>query len=154
MREMAVAVQTVRPQVWLEGLVEWSWPGRGRVAADVLPPPWVPAFPTRRAPALATPAPSPDAQSRSGKATARRLGVGAAVSAVAALCAGLALTGPSRVIELIGIRSQAHSPALAQAVRVPVPAGAEVLPSPKFVTVNDDAAGRRVAPARLLASAR
>jgi enterochelin esterase-like enzyme len=146
MREMSVAVQTVRPQVWLEGLVEWSWPGRRRAAADVLPPPWVPAIPPRREQALATPAPAPDAQWRSGKATARRLGVGAAVSAVAALCAGLALTGPSRVIELLGIQGQAHSPALAQAARGPVPAGAgaHVLPPPTLVPVSHDAAGSAI----------
>jgi enterochelin esterase-like enzyme len=143
---MSVAVQTVRPQVWLEGLVEWSWPGRGRAPADVLPPPWVPAFPPRRERALATPAPPPDAQGRSGKATPRRLGVGVAVCALAAFCAGLALTGPSRMITLLGIQSQAHSSALAQAAREPVAggAGAQVLPPPTLAPVSHDAAGSAI----------
>jgi S-formylglutathione hydrolase FrmB len=146
MREMSVAVQTARPQVWLEGLVEWSWPGRGGADADVLPPSWVPAFPPRRERALATPAPAPDAQWRSGNTTARRLGIGAAVSAVAALCAGLAVTGPSRVIELVGMQGQAHSSPLAQTARDPVPAGAgaQAPPPPTLVPVSHDAAGSAI----------
>ncbi|MFI4985273.1 MAG: alpha/beta hydrolase [Solirubrobacterales bacterium] len=143
---MSVAVQTARPQVWLEGLVEWGWPGRGGAAADMLPPSWVPAFPPRRERALATPVPAPDAQWRTPKTTARRLGVGAAAGAVAALCAGLALTGPFRVMELVGMQSQAHSSALAQTAREPVPAGtgAQALPPPTLVPVSHDAAGSAI----------
>jgi enterochelin esterase-like enzyme len=146
MRDMSVAVQSVRPQVWLEGLVEWSWPGRGRAAADVLPPPWVPAFPPRREPVLATPAPALDAQGQSRRTTARRLGVGAALSAVAALCAGLALAGPSRVIELVGIHTEARGPALAQAGRELVAAGtgAQALAPPPLVPLSHDAAGSAI----------
>src|SRR5208282_5782739 len=42
------AASASRAQVWLENLGDWSWPGSGGVAAlaaDALPPPWVPAFP-------------------------------------------------------------------------------------------------------------
>ena len=39
-------------------LGDWSWPGQGgAAAAEVLPPPWVPAFPPRREPRRAAPAP-------------------------------------------------------------------------------------------------
>jgi len=146
MREMSVAVQTARPQVWLEGLGEWSWPGRGGAVADLLPPSWVPAFPPRRERALATPIPAPDAPGQSGPAIARRLGVGAGLSAVAALCAGLALTSPSRVMELVGLQSQAHGSGLAQTVRERVPAGtgARSLPPPTLVPVSRDAAGSAI----------
>jgi enterochelin esterase-like enzyme len=140
MRQVSVAVHTARPQVWLEGLVEWSWPGRGGAVADVLPPSWVPVFPPRGERALATPAPAPW---RSGKTTARRLGVGAAVSALAALCAGLALAGPSRVIELVGIQSQAHSSELTQTAheRLAAGTGAHALPQLTLLPVSHDAAG-------------
>lgn len=46
-----------RSQVWLDSLGDWSWPGQGgAAAAEVLPPPWVPAFPPRREAAVAGPA--------------------------------------------------------------------------------------------------
>lgn len=46
--------RTTRTQLWLEGLGDWSWPGRGgAAAAEVLPPPWIPALPPRLEPAAA-----------------------------------------------------------------------------------------------------
>ncbi len=51
-RVPAHATSASRAQVWLENLGDWSWPGsRGAaaLAADALPPPWVPAFPPPRA---------------------------------------------------------------------------------------------------------
>jgi enterochelin esterase-like enzyme len=145
MREMSVVAQTARPQVWLEGLVEWSWPGHSRVGADVLPPVWVPAFPPRREAALATPAPAPAAPLRSRGSTARRLALGAAVSAVAALCAGLALAGPERLIDLIGIQSQARG-AFAQTAVDPVAGGAGVaaLPPLRLFALSHDSAGSEI----------
>src|SRR5271169_3528081 len=47
-RVPAHATSATRAQVWLDGLDDWSWPGSGgaaAMAADVLPPPWVPALP-------------------------------------------------------------------------------------------------------------
>lgn len=147
MREMSAAVRTARPQVWLDGLGEWSWPGRGGVAVDALPPSWVPAFPPRRertaaaAPLLAT-----DAPWQSGPTIARRLGMGAAVSAVAAICAGLALTGPARLIELVGLQSQAHDSAVALSAtaRVSSGTGAQAPPPPTLAPVSRDAAGSAI----------
>jgi len=77
---------------------------------------------------------------------ARRLGVGAALSAAAALCAGLALTGPSRVIELVGIHTQARGPALGQVAREPVAVGtgARALPPRSLVPLSHDAAGSAI----------
>src|ERR1019366_6843290 len=48
---MPIASKASRTQVWMDSLGEWSWPGQGAVAAEVLPPPWVPAFPPRLEPA-------------------------------------------------------------------------------------------------------
>jgi enterochelin esterase-like enzyme len=50
---MPRAERTSRTQLWLEGLGDWSWPGRGGGAGDFLPPPWVPALPPRMEPAAA-----------------------------------------------------------------------------------------------------
>ncbi len=49
---MSRVERTSRTQLWLEGLGDWSWPGRG-AAAEVLPPPWIPALPPRLEPAAA-----------------------------------------------------------------------------------------------------
>jgi enterochelin esterase-like enzyme len=150
MREMSVAVQTARPHLWLDGLGEWSWPGRGGAAADVLPPSWVPAFPPRRERALATPVPSPrDGRSTSaapGAPAARRLGIGAAISALAALGAGVALAGPSRALELVGLRGQAPGSAPAASVRTLPASGAatQALPRATLVSISHDAAGSAI----------
>ncbi|HUH80474.1 MAG TPA: alpha/beta hydrolase-fold protein [Solirubrobacteraceae bacterium] len=42
--------RTSRTQLWLEGLGDWSWPGRGGVAGELMPPAWVPALPPRTEP--------------------------------------------------------------------------------------------------------
>jgi enterochelin esterase-like enzyme len=87
---MPVAARPSRTQVWLESLGEWSWPGQGGAgAAEALPPPWVPAFPPRREPVASIPAGS--AARRRGRA--RRLALGALLSALAAVCLALALQG-------------------------------------------------------------
>src|ERR1700680_4854943 len=99
---MSVGSNTARPYVWMEGLGDWRWPGRGSVAVEVLPPSWVPAFPPRServAPAGGRGA----APWRTRRALARPL-TGALLSGMAALSAALMLTGPGRVIELPGTR--------------------------------------------------
>ncbi len=52
------ATKISRTQVWMDTMGDWSWPGQGGAAAEVLPPPWVPAFPPRREPVAAPPAPA------------------------------------------------------------------------------------------------
>jgi len=75
-------------QTWLDSLGDWTWPGHGPgTPAEVLPPSWVPAQPPARPrPEAAAPLPAPWLR-------ARRLLIGALLSAVAAACAGLALQG-------------------------------------------------------------
>jgi enterochelin esterase-like enzyme len=96
---MSMTVKASRTQVWLESLGEWSWPGQGGAAAEVLPPPWVPSFPPRREHALAGPArPLP----RSGSARARRLVTGTLLGALASVCIALAHGGQLTLAGLIG----------------------------------------------------
>ena len=87
-------MKTSRTQVWAENLGDWSWPGRGGAAAEVLPPPWVPAFPPRREPVLAPPAAPASWQRR------RRLVLGMILGALLAACAALALNGQLENVEM------------------------------------------------------
>ena len=85
---MSPGVKAARAQPWLDGLGEWSWPGSGPAAVEVGPPAWVPTAPvvsngvTSGAPALPAP-----------WQRARRLLIGALLSALLAVCAALALQG-------------------------------------------------------------
>jgi hypothetical protein len=117
---MSVAAKSSRAQVWLENLGEWSWPGQGGAAVEVLPPPWVPAFPPRREPAAAgPPAPASWAPERT---RARRLTRGALLSALAAVCVALAQGGQPTLGRLIGVHGAAafdqEAPAISSAPAV------------------------------------
>jgi enterochelin esterase-like enzyme len=160
---MSVAIKNVRPHVWLEGLGEWSWPGRGGVAVEAMPPSWVPAFPPRFERIASGPAAAaPRAPSRSQRAIQRRLGAGALVSGLAAICAALTLTGPARLMDIVGARADLRSvPAhdgAAGAPRTPASArpGATVPaspPPPPLLPVSHDAAGSAIDGASYASSA-
>src|SRR6202453_969021 len=106
---MSIAVKTSRTQLWLENLDEWSWPGQdGALAAEVMPPSWVPSFPPRAQPA--------GAGERAGRAAAprgwqrlsprtRRLIVGTLLGALAAVCVALAQEGQLTLGGLLGTRA-------------------------------------------------
>jgi S-formylglutathione hydrolase FrmB len=104
-------MKSSRAQVWLENLDDWSWPGRGAAAVEVLPPSWVPAFPPRveHAAAAAGAGAVPDAWQRQ-RGIAPWLGTGALLSALLAVCAVLALDGPLRLERLLGLRAAGHAP--------------------------------------------
>ncbi len=133
---MSVAVNASRTQVWLESLGDWSWPGRGpRAAMEVMPPPWVPAFPPRRMPvAVGPPAP---ASWQPRRARARRLLTGALLSALAAVCVALAQGGQLTLAGLIGERGGAVAEQEAPAIGVA--ATAQSLPT--LDLVSQDPAG-------------
>jgi|SRR5665213_3969151 len=123
-----------RAQVWMESLGEWSWPGLRAEAVESLPPSWVPTFPPRLepiGPAGATPGRWQPARARS-----RRLGTGALLSALAALCAMLALNGPLSLERLVGVRT-----ARVAEQAVPAPAAR---PVPTLRAVSHDAAGSSI----------
>ncbi len=127
---MSAAGKTSRTQVWLESLGDWSWPGQA--VAEVLPPPWVPALPPRREFGPAAPA------SRQPRHTgARRLLIGALLSALGAVCVALAQGGQLTLGDIVGLHNAA---AIEQ--EAPVISSAPALPSlPTLEPVNQDAAG-------------
>jgi enterochelin esterase-like enzyme len=139
MREMSV-VKNSRTHVWLEGLGEWSWPGSRAVAAEVLPPPWVPAFPPRLQSVASAPSvPAPRGPWQSQPAIQRRLGAGL-LSALAGIGAVVALSGPLSLERLIGMRSAVPVPR-ARAIQ-PLPGPSPLLPT--LAALSSDAAGSSI----------
>lgn len=138
---MPTARRAQRTHVWLEGLGEWTWPGQGGAAAEVLPPPWVPTLPPRREPAIGVHAMSASAQTVSWRQErARMLLIGVLLSALASVCAALALHGQlglARVAELWQARSQA--PALRSVTGV---SPTQALPT--LTPVSEDPAGSSI----------
>ncbi len=130
---MQVASKPSRTQVWLDSLGEWSWPGQGGAVAEVLPPPWVPAFPPRIEPA--TPA-APVAGGR-----ARRLLIAGLLSCLLAVCIALALQGRLGVERLLGITT---APAPDQTLSLESTIASEQPPLPALVPVSKDAAGSSI----------
>ena len=131
-------MQASRTQLWLESLGDWSWPGQGGAAVEFLPPPWVPAFPPRREPAVLAGA-RPRAR-QPGRARARRLLVGVLLGALALTCVALAEGGQLTVGGLIGAQRAAaveqEAPAISSAPAV------QSLPT--LDLVNEDAAGSEI----------
>jgi enterochelin esterase-like enzyme len=127
-----------RTHVWMENLGDWSWPGRGGGAEALpLPPSWVPAFPPRLEPAVASPSASGSWQ---GRATPRRLLLAALLSALLAVSGALALKGPLNLERIFGVRAANHA-ALADTTIVTT---APTPPLPTLVAVSQDAAGSSI----------
>jgi hypothetical protein len=90
-----------RGQVWLDSL-DWSWPGQGGAAAvEVLPPPWVPAFPPRRAPAVVRPAGPP--AWRAPRTRGQRLLIGVVLSMLASFCLVLTRGEQTSLASIVGL---------------------------------------------------
>jgi enterochelin esterase-like enzyme len=126
-----------RTQVWLENLGDWSWPGQSGAAAEILPPPWVPAFP-RREPALAHPAaPVPWRRERS---PASRIIAGALLSVLIALCLVLAQGGQLTLRGVLGV----HGAAAAEQEAPAISSAPAVQELPTLDPVSQDAAGSSI----------
>jgi Putative esterase len=124
-----------RTPVWLESLGDWSWPGQGGAAVEVLPPPWVPVFPPRREHAASAPA-----SWQPGRTRRHSLLTGALVSVLAALCLLLTQGGQLTLEGLTG----AHGAAAAEQ-EAPVISSAPAAQSlPTLTAVSQDAAGSSV----------
>lgn len=148
---MGASTQTSRAQLWLEGFGDWSWPGRGAGAVELLPPSWVPALPPRLAPATAGAALGRGWQPQ--RAGARRRGLGARAQAWGATVCALAVvsaaaTGAPRTLErLLTARPATHP-------RAPVPASVAAAPpvlpapAPSLTALGADAAGSSIVHAR------
>jgi enterochelin esterase-like enzyme len=146
MHGVSVNLRASRAHTWLEGAGDWTWPGQsGAAAAELLPPPWVPAFPRRLEQAIAQPA-APAAGRRRG-ATWRGLLIGTLLASVAVVSAALALNGRLGVERLLGVRTAAQpAPSLAVANATPQPL-------PTLVAKSQDAAGSSIDTASYTSSA-
>jgi enterochelin esterase-like enzyme len=145
---MSVGVKHARSNVWLEGLGEWSWPGRGGVAIEALPPSWVPAVPPRLERFAAVPAavtaPVPWSSRR---AIPRRLGASAFLSCLAAAGVALTLAGPARLLNIVGLRIRPQgAAAVAPGQSAPAAPGTSVagLPLASPVALSHDTAGSAI----------
>ena len=128
---MSVAVK--RTQVWLDSLGEWSWPGQGGAVAEVLPPPWVPAFPPRLEPAA-----SPTT-SLAGR-RARRLLIAALLTCLLAVSAALALQGRLCLEHFLGLSKAAPERTLSLQSSL----ASEAPPLPVLTNVSSDSAGSAI----------
>jgi S-formylglutathione hydrolase FrmB len=139
---MSAGTNTSRTQVWLETLGDWHWPGRS-AAADALPqpPPWVPTIPPRLEPVIVGAGAHAESIPWHGRATPRRLLLAALLSALAAVCAALALKGSFTLEGILGTR--AASPAV-PAVRSSPAATAAVQALPAPVPLSRDSAGSSI----------
>lgn len=140
-------MESSRAQVWFENLDDWSWPGSGAAAVEVLPPSWVPTFPRLETAATASgTGPVHDSWQRQ-RASAPRLGTGTLLSALLAVCAILALEGPLRLERLIGLRTtdQASLGRLAGVnTATGLPAAGPVRLPATLTPVSSDAAGSSI----------
>jgi len=117
----------------MDGLGEWSWPGQGGAAAEILPPPWVPSVPPLAQPA----APALPAPAAAGARARRRL-LWLLAGALAVICLILAVAGPGPAERLLGIGQGAEAISAARYS----PAGAVALPQLRIVST--DAAGSSI----------
>ncbi len=144
---MSVRLNAPRGQLWFEGVGEWTWPGSGGAAAELLPPAWVPSLPPRMEAVRATSsaaAPRPLPRSR-------RLGLarGALLSAVAAVGVSVAINGPGQIESLLGVEPSTVSvPAGQTATAVSTiddsAQAATEASLPTLEPVSEDAAGSRI----------
>jgi enterochelin esterase-like enzyme len=138
-------VQASRAHTWLDNSGDWAWPGRGggsgSAAAELLPPPWVPAFPRRLEPAAATAGPPGVWAPQRG--LARRLAPAALLAGLAAICAALALSTPIGLGRLVGVDSSTR-PATDATAASARSIDASPPPLPSVVPVSRDAAGSSI----------
>jgi hypothetical protein len=127
-----------RTQVWLDSLGDWSWPGQGGAAVEVLPPPWVPAFPPRREPAIAQPAGPP--AWRGPRTRTQRLATALLLSVLAAFCLILA---NGEQLSLSSLVSTAGTGAVEQEAPA-ISSAPAVSTLPTLQPVSRDAAGSSI----------
>lgn len=149
---MSLAARPSRTQPWLDGLGDWSWPGRGAGTREILPPSWIPALPPTIEPAIAAPA-VPDSW-QAERSRAWWLGVGLLLSALAAALLVTALGGPAAIQRLTSASDDALASGAVQAQAAAVASPPAVLaPLPPLQPVRTDAAGSSIDLASFASSA-
>jgi len=137
-------MHTSRAQVWLDGPGDWAWPGRdGAGAAELLPPPWVPALPRRMEAAGGAAAAIPGTR-RPARGLARRYGTSLLLVVLAAACVGLALDGRADIERLTGIQTVAHRSAAQIALARSIADAPPPQPLPTVTPVSHDASGSAI----------
>jgi enterochelin esterase-like enzyme len=141
-RVPAHAAPAILAPVWFEGLGEWSWPGIADAApaADVAPPPWVPAFPPARRAAVA---PRERAASASARSAHRTLPAILLV-AVVALVATLALKGRLPLAQPSRSSAATHAADAARAARATAAQKFSLRALPTLQLVSRDEAGSAI----------
>jgi len=136
---MSASSKPTRTQMWMESLGDWSWPGQGgAVAAEVLPPPWVPVFPPRREAAVAAPAGGVSRRA----VRARRALLAVLLSALAAVSTALALGGRPGIERILG---DTRPPTLVRdEVFTNAAATRALLSLPTLEQVSEDSAGSTI----------
>jgi enterochelin esterase-like enzyme len=133
-------VEASRTYTWLDGLGEWTWPGRGGAAiADTLPPPWVPAFPRREPAVPAAGRTGAGARPRPTSARVRRVITGTLLGLLAGVCIALAQNGQLTIAGVFGSDSatvEQEAPAISSAPAI------QSLPTLQLV--SQDAAGSSI----------
>jgi enterochelin esterase-like enzyme len=131
-----VSASRTRKQLWLEGLGDWSWPGRA-VPEPPLPPAWVPAMPPRMEYAGAAAGAQLPAHGRAGT---RRVLVAGVLSALLAIGAAIDLRDPSTIDRVLGIGRPVPPPA---ATYIPRTRPSEP-PLPALEPLSEDRAGSEI----------
>jgi enterochelin esterase-like enzyme len=117
---------------------DWTWPGQGgAMAAEVLPPPWVPAFPPRR-----EPVPSMGAGADSRRVARRRALLAAMLlSALLSTAVALALRGQLGIGQLVGVGAgQPAEELIPASFAEPSP----LLSMPTLTQISEDSAGSTI----------
>lgn len=135
-------VRPTRAHVWLDGTGDWAWPGSrgGEVAAELLPPPWVPTLPRRTATSAGEA--SLTGARRSQRVLRRRYGTSLLLAALTAVCVGLALDGRANFERLVGMRAPAAQSAAASSLARSLATSPQPLPT--VALVSRDAAGSSI----------
>jgi len=135
---MSGATKASRPQLWLESLGDWAWPGQAAAAEVVLgPPSWVAAFPPRAQPAGVSAGHTGATRSR-GRPTPRAVLLVVLLGALAAVSAALALRGS------LTLGARAGTPLANRAAVQPLRAGVGTPRFPALVPVSHDSAGSAI----------
>jgi enterochelin esterase-like enzyme len=148
---MSKGARPSRAQLWLEGLDDWSWPGRGRTtnarqgrgAIDLSLPSWVAALPPRLEPALAGRAVPSDGHAQPQRLRTWRLGATALLGALLAAWALATLAGGAAIERLVSVGASAPAGTSVQPASVASP---PELPQaqPPLLHVSSDAAGSSI----------
>jgi len=139
MLRMSRAASASRAQVWFDGLGDWSWPGQALRTPEVLPPPWVPAYPPATGGYAAG---QRDALGR--RAPAARALPAVLLAGAAALGATLALHGQVSLARLVGARSASAGALSAHGRPAALAQRFSLQPLPVLTPVSRDAAGSAI----------